>query len=988
MTNLWARHMNRRVAEGTFGYRHPLPGPSGILVVLASLLWWGVSEAHAIENRTMDPSVSTYANYETVSVYATYAGDDNATVSARFEYKDAASVAWLTGMPMHKIIDEKRFAAFFFAQPNTSYDVRVTFTDRDGVVGRNPVATTVITRSDQIPIGSGKVYYVSPRGSDSNPGTSVLPFKTLSKAASVVVAGDTVYVRAGTYRERVNLIGKSGTASNWITFQGFGDGPAILDGSDPEFVLPGQSQWSVYSVSVYRMPLSYVPEPYVAIDGLRAYHYPSLASLLTGISGIPAGWVYESGFLYLKTKDGSDPDLHVIQVARQKYGFELGDSHYLKIKGFTMQYFGGAGIRFNGGETNIVVEDNTIQNNSFGIRKGGRGGSTYTIQHNTVSETEVFTWPWDKVKKTEHEGTGIALFAIDRGAIVRDNVISGYFDGVQINLWPPALGYNFDSDVYRNAITDCGDDGTELEGSNQTNIRFWENTMTRCFSGMSLAPVLKGPVYLFRNTGSQIIQQGFKVGSAGFTGTGLESVGAVYAFHNTIHAIDDVGNDDDAVQCIKIPGYQNHTYRNNVFYTGRYVIVHGYCTSAGTTYDYDLMYTKDTSRFVQWDNRAWYPTLARFQAGTGQARHAINAIPQFENVATGDLRLTATSPGIDAGIVLVGFNDAHSPWPSVGSQPDLGAFEVGEPAPVDPPPVIPPGVNQPPVLAPIGNQVVQVGNVLTFLISASDPDSDALIYSVANLPAGATFTGLTFSWQPGAGQAGTYQLTFTVSDGELTDAETITITVATLSVAIGSLKDSPDPFSPNGDGAKDTTTISATFNKPVTWQLQIKDPSVSVVRTFTGSGTTVNQVWDGRTSTGVLIPDVTYTYVLTGTDVMGSSASKSGTTTIDTVAPILSGLSDSPDPFDPRLGQTTTISFTISEASLVTLRIYNSAGSLMKSLLTNASKSSGSKSIKWNGKDNSGVYVPAGTYTYKIWIEDKAGNRASLAPASGTVTVQ
>lgn len=42
-------------------------------------------------------------------------------------------------------------------------------------------------------------YYISPTGSDSNPGTKSAPFKTLMKAQSVASPGDTVYIRGGVY---------------------------------------------------------------------------------------------------------------------------------------------------------------------------------------------------------------------------------------------------------------------------------------------------------------------------------------------------------------------------------------------------------------------------------------------------------------------------------------------------------------------------------------------------------------------------------------------------------------------------------------------------------------------------------------------------------------------------------------------------------------------------------------------------------------------
>ncbi|GAI76693.1 unnamed protein product, partial [marine sediment metagenome] len=57
------------------------------------------------------------------------------------------------------------------------------------------------------------------------------------------------------------------------------------------------------------------------------------------------------------------------------------------------------------------------------------------------------------------------------------------------------------------------------------------------------------------------------------------------------------------------------------------------------------------------------------------------------------------------------------------------------------------------------------------------PNEDTLTYSAGNLPSGATFTSRTFRWTPDYNQAGAYELTFAVSDGELTDSEDITINV-------------------------------------------------------------------------------------------------------------------------------------------------------------------------------------------------------------------
>jgi hypothetical protein len=42
-------------------------------------------------------------------------------------------------------------------------------------------------------------YYVATTGDDANPGTRSSPFRSLSKAVSVLKPGETLLVRAGTY---------------------------------------------------------------------------------------------------------------------------------------------------------------------------------------------------------------------------------------------------------------------------------------------------------------------------------------------------------------------------------------------------------------------------------------------------------------------------------------------------------------------------------------------------------------------------------------------------------------------------------------------------------------------------------------------------------------------------------------------------------------------------------------------------------------------
>jgi hypothetical protein len=87
------------------------------------------------------------------------------------------------------------------------------------------------------------------------------------------------------------------------------------------------------------------------------------------------------------------------------------------------------------------------------------------------------------------------------------------------------------------------------------------------------------------------------------------------------------------------------------------------------------------------------------------------------------------------------------------------------------------------VLNPIGNRAVDEGQTLSFTVSASDQDGDALTYEATNLPPGATFdpNTRTFSWTPTSGQVGTYpNVRFEVIDSGApwhSEDENITITV-------------------------------------------------------------------------------------------------------------------------------------------------------------------------------------------------------------------
>jgi|GEM_PF-5587825 len=180
-------------------------------------------------------------------------------------------------------------------------------------------------------------------------------------------------------------------------------------------------------------------------------------------------------------------------------------------------------------------------------------------------------------------------------------------------------------------------------------------------------------------------------------------------------------------------------------------------------------------------NDVWNNAPANYGGIAAAGTHDICADPRFASSVGADYHLQSDSPCID-----IGDNSAVPSWLTTdlygknrftdGNRDgsvvvDMGADESPRP-------------NHPPAFSTIGSKSINEGQLLTFTISATDSDNDPLTYSASDLPFGATFNRTTqnFNWTPNFSQAGDYPITFTVSDGLLTDTETISIEVNNVSI--------------------------------------------------------------------------------------------------------------------------------------------------------------------------------------------------------------
>jgi len=205
--------------------------------------------------------------------------------------------------------------------------------------------------------GRAATYYVATTGNDTNPGTPARPWRTIGKAAATMVAGDSVLVRAGIYREGVNPA-RSGTQSDPIAYAAYDTERVIVECSE------AVSGWVQDSANRYRAQVSFTPSPRFTSVRDPNGNYGGLvtqngAKMQYAMEPSPAavdspGEYYMNDSLsppftlYLCAYDlgrGVHPDSYQMKVGRIRKGLDLdGGEDYLAVDG----------IEFRGSNDNAI----------------------------------------------------------------------------------------------------------------------------------------------------------------------------------------------------------------------------------------------------------------------------------------------------------------------------------------------------------------------------------------------------------------------------------------------------------------------------------------------------------------------------------------------------------------------------------------------------------------------------------------------------------
>ena len=135
-----------------------------------------------------------------------------------------------------------------------------------------------------------KEIYVAKNGNDSNPGTEASPYLTISKAASVAVAGDIVYIKAGTYEETLTPA-NSGTAGNPIVFQSFPGDRVIIS------AMESLSGWTQDNGNIYKttIPFASLGQKNFVMNGETALDLARWPNKTTGTSPFDLNTIRNTG---------------------------------------------------------------------------------------------------------------------------------------------------------------------------------------------------------------------------------------------------------------------------------------------------------------------------------------------------------------------------------------------------------------------------------------------------------------------------------------------------------------------------------------------------------------------------------------------------------------------------------------------------------------------------------------------------------------------
>ncbi len=604
------------------------------------------------------------------------------------------------------------------------------------------------------PVGGGTQYYVSTTGSDSNPGTAALPFRTIQHGFDALSnGGDTLFIHGGVYHENVARLNKDAPVGNPIIVGPIGDGEVILDGSIQV------TSWTNVSGDVYK---SHTGSDVVAVvvDNQALYKELSVAALEAAptVAGVPADnrFFYDSTAqdVYVRVANGA-PGTHDTGVIPyypfdntpgNANGLALWECNNWSIYGLTIRFFGGRGLEVYNCQ-NAHIEGNKVVFNAHtglttlvdGPAPAGHDGSYAQVIRNFVYFNFMHNWPRSWVWGGWGTGLGIQStpYALVQGNISFMNggegIIAGGLPGGS------TFRNNVSADNWNELFYYCDGPNGLIEGNlavaHTPNPANWYNS--------GILPTDPSGAYqklveLSRPSGIALGDETTDSGIAELKNVIIRNNVVINARHGTEHNVEHSlvstaglkniqfvnntiimpsalfsGEDGGSMIGIYIPFDQGN---NTGTYFENNIVVGGTANSPamamadqtipaanlflGLTIDHNLVFVANPAPFDWGSNWGTYYTHDQWLALAGGAGHGAGDVltdPKLTNAATDsalDKKPLAGSPAIDAGTAIPAFvtTDFLGIARPQGTGWDMGAFEQAGGPPDTMPPARPKGL--------------------------------------------------------------------------------------------------------------------------------------------------------------------------------------------------------------------------------------------------------------------------------------------------------
>ena len=483
--------------------------------------------------------------------------------------------------------------------------------------------------------GAGISYYVSTSGNDNNPGTIVSPWHTIQHAANSVIAGDTVFVRAGVYREHINVPVSGNATAGYTTFQSYPGETAIVDGTGLD--VPDR-QYGLFNIN---------NQSYLIIQGFEIRNYKTSSAKY-----VPIGiYVYGAG----SNLQILNNHIHNIQASAKGcsanafgltvYGTQSPDSiNNLTISGNEIDHLKtgcSETLSVNGNVQYFVITNNLVHdNNNIGIGAIGFEGVA-------SRRSKCGSDPCDRARD---------------GQIAQNTVyrITSYGN--------PAYGNQYAAD------------GIYVDGG--TRIIIERNRIYQVDLGIEMASEHSG------KTTDNIIARNNLIyfgNSAGISVGGYaRSVGGsdrCTIVNNSLLYNDrkNTGSGEFQIQFHAT----NNVFKNNITYATRQgLVINNFTRSEPNPADVDFnVYNSPVgaanANFI-WNGKT-YTGFAAYRSSTSKDPDSFFVDPQYVNLTTPDLHAAANSPavneGINLGSTIVGDVDFAGTPRVQGSNIDIGAYE-------------------------------------------------------------------------------------------------------------------------------------------------------------------------------------------------------------------------------------------------------------------------------------------------------------------------